>query len=520
MKHLLIAVLLLTSISSYSQTQDLISLAQGDFLGMNALFKEDGSLFGYISIYDYGKSGEKTKKFEYVILDKNLNPFANNKFEGDITAGDYWGYISFNGSVILKPSRLDVSHVKRRDVFLPSSMIINLDSNTIKKKVFYEYDHGTFKEVLQHDSWKDDKKEYKQERKEKGYVYSASVGEIKEGGYMVEEYDDYGSYATNNILMRYDENKKLQWKYPYNKNGSEKQFELMYFLEKDEDHYYAILRKHLNTPKSYEVLIPTGKNIPDTFYLLVLDMKTGKELHRKEIPDPEEFMPFMMSYNTYSYGALDNDKSFDDKIVVVGKRNVKGKGGVARLLIDRETFDTDLKILSYTDFEPYIPKIKANGYVEKGYFIDARDIFFMKDGGVSILYEKYKPAGEYTAQKTTDMVYVTFDKDFNISGAQIMEKEKSKWSNTDYLFSQNLNDGNDMVFFYRDFQKDEETRDKNWNLFINTYIDGKFKQETIPISSKENYIILPYIAKQGYIMLQELNKEARYNQVRLERLNY
>ena len=37
--------------------------------------------YGYVAIYGYGKSGDKTKKFEYVILDKNLNPVANKEFE-------------------------------------------------------------------------------------------------------------------------------------------------------------------------------------------------------------------------------------------------------------------------------------------------------------------------------------------------------------------------------------------------------------------------------------------------------
>jgi hypothetical protein len=44
---------------------------------------------------------------------------------------------------------------------------------------------------------------------------------------------------------------------------------------------------------------------------------------------------------------------------------------------------------------------------------------------------------------------------------------------------------------------------KKWNLFINTIIDGKFKQEIIPISEKDNYRVTPYVAKEGYILLRE-----------------
>lgn len=492
----------------FAQTQDLLKLAQGEFLGMNALFDEKGSLFGYISIYDYGKSGEKTKKFEYVLLDKNLNPVANKTFDGDITAGNYVGYINFDGKIVLRPNRLDNTLIRRDAVYTPSSMVIDLKENSIGKKVYYEFDHGTFTEVLEHDTWKESKKEYKLEKKEKGYNYEASVVEIKEGGFLVLEYDDYGSYKTNNRLMRYSEEKKELWHYEYNKEGTRSQWETFYLLEKDSLHLYCLFLEHT---RKY-----------DKHYMLVLDINTGKEIHKKEIPDPHKVLQRITSYPTFSYGTLDNDQTFDDKIVIVGRKvGYQTYDGISRLVIDRKTFATDLKVLTFkNDFKPFIPKINAGGYVEKGYYLDTRDIFFMKDGSVGLLYEKYKAAGEYNAQKTTDMVYVYTDKNFKIQGAKVLEKEKSKWQNSDYLFSQNLNNGNDLVFFYRDFQKDDETKDRNWNLFINTLIDGQFRQETIPISSKENYLIFPYIAREGYILLQEFNKKAKYNQIRLERLNY
>ena len=43
--------------------------------------------------------------------------------------------------------------------------------------------------------------------------------------------------------------------------------------------------------------------------------------------------------------------------------------------------------------------------------------------------------------------------------------------------------------------------------------------EKIPMSSKEHFIV-PYISKEGYILIREYNKDSDYNQIRLERLNY
>lgn len=524
MRKLLITLLfsfLFTNI--FAQTQDLFALAQGEYLGMNPLYDEDENIFGYISIYNYGKSGPRTKKFEYVILDKNLNPFANNTFEGDITAGDYYGYIRFDGTVILQPSSLDYSHLDEKDMYSPGAMVIDLESNTVKKKVYYEYDHDTFRIDNERNSWKEYKKEYKDERKENGYNYVSSITEIKEGGYLVSSHKEYKRYIGDNTIRRFNEEKELMWEYKYNKNASKKSRELFYYLAKDEDYLYGFLRTYSEEwEDDYDVSL-SKKNINDFFRLLVLDMKTGKEVHKKYIEDPEEILPLILDFPTYGYGSIDNSKIFDDKIVLVGRMNENGlyTTGITRVIIDKQTFDTDLKTLSYqNDFKPYIPKINASGRVEKGYYIDVRDIFFLKNGSVSILFEKYKPPTEYTVAKTTDLIYLYTDKDFKISGTKIFEKEKSKLWNTDYLFSQNLNNGDDLVFFYRDLQKDDETREKNWNLFINTYINGEFKQEAIPISSKENYLIIPYIAKEGYILLQEFNKEAKYNQIRLERLNY
>jgi len=523
MKKLLIPFLLCCFSNAYAQTQDLIALAKGEFLGMNALYDENEDLFGYISIYNYGKTSEKTKKFEYVILDKNLNPFANNTFEGDITAGDYYGYISFDGSVILRPSRLDASHVKPKDMFTPSSMIIDLKTNTIKRKVYYDFDHGNFKEVVENNTWRENRKERKAERKENGFVYYSTVSEIKEGGYLAHAYDYKDAHPGEKSLMRYDEDKKLMWTYKYNPDPTKAKWQVLYYLEKDEKYFFALLRDYVEKGSNTSYGIQSGANsIPDKFYLLVLDMKTGKEVHKKEIPDPDGIMQDIMSFPTYSYSNLDNDKSFDDKIVMVGRAGVRTyKSGVSRLLIDRETFDVDLKALYYKDdFKEHIPHIKANGGVGKGYYLNPRDIFFMKDGSVGMLYEKYKPETEYTAVKTSDMIYIYFDKDFNIKGTRLFEKEKSKWRHSDYLFSQNLNDGNDLVFFYRDYEKDDEAKDKNWNLYINTLIGGKFNQEVIPISSTDDYMIYPYIAREGYIMLNEFNRKAKYNKIRLERLNY
>ena len=509
MKKLYFLFSLFLSILSFAQTQDLYTLAKGDFIGFNALFDDKDNLYGYVSVYSYGKSGDKTKKFEYVILDKNLNPVANKEFEGDITAGNYFGYIDFNKKMILAPLTADYSLIKGKDYFTPRSVEVDLATNTPKTKIYYDYQSGKFNEIAQPKNWKEEKKENKAEKRDKGYNYESYVYEIKQGGYLVLEFNDYGNYVNNNSLIRFDENNKEIWKYRYNTNGDKKANEILKVIDKDERYIYALMKK-------------TDKREKD-FSLIIIDIKTGEETMKKPLLGLNDTtLEHILNFYDYTDGEIDNDKTFDDKIVIVGRHldSFYRMDGFARLIIDKENLDYDVSILNYIPHFYELKNISNYGGVESGYQLKTKDFFFMQDGSVGILMEKYKPEGQYNAPKTTDMVYAFTDKDFLVKGIKVFEKEKTKWANNDYLFSQYLNDGKDVVFFFRDLQKDDKTKEKNWKLFINTLIDGNFKQEEVQISEKDSYTVSPYVGKEGYILLREFNEKEKFNKIRLERLNY
>jgi hypothetical protein len=493
---------------SFSQTQDLATLASGQNIGMNALFDTKDNLYGYVSMYSLGKTDKKTQKFEYVLLDKNLNPVANKEFEANMIVGNYFGYVDFKGQIILQPYDFNMLQALSKGASMPVSMVIDPKTNTVKPKVYYDYqENGTFVEITQPKSFKEERKENRAEKKDKGYNYVSTVSEIKEGGYLAVELNDYGKYVNKNSIIRFDENKKQLWKYSYNTDGSKKVFSDLTVLERDENYLYGILRKVNDDDK--------------TFSVLVLDMKTGKEVSNKPLTglSPETIYNIDVLYS--SGKKIDNDKTFDDKVLYLGRNYEKGDKGFARLMLDKKSYNVDLKTISYKpDLSAHIPKLSADGGVESGYFLQTKDVYFMSDGSVGILSEKFKPEGQYSAPKTTDLVYINTDKDFKVKDVQIFEKAKSKWVNSDYLFSQYLNDGKDVVFFFRDYQKDQVTKEKKWNLFINTVINGKFKQEMIPISEKDNFVVTPFVAKEGYVLLREYNEKEKFNKVRLERLNY
>ena len=93
-----------------------------------------------------------------------------------------------------------------------------------------------------------------------------------------------------------------------------------------------------------------------------------------------------------------------------------------------------------------------------------------------------------------------------------------------FLFSQYIKDQTGAVFFFYDVVRESSLNSFNSTqkifLGINTILSGKLTEEKIPLSAKKKYSIHPHQAKEGYIMLQEFNEKDKYNQVRLEKLNY
>ena len=390
--------LLFASSFYFSQTQDLAKLANGDMVNFSTVYDQKDNLFGYVGIYSYGKSGDTTKKFEYVILDKNLNPIANKEFEGDKYAGGYSAQMDFRDDIILYPTfdRSQINIFKLKDITIPRSKVISMKDNTVKNKDYFDYEEdGSFTLNEQPKNVMAEYRESKKEKKDKGYSYESFVYEIKEGGFLALEYKDYKNYVNSNSLIKFDENKKEIWRYKYNTSGDKKVNESLTLIDKDKDKIFCILQNNDKKDK--------------TFQLLVLDMKTGKEIAKKPITGlPKNTLDKINTVRTYSYGSIDNSKDFDDKIVLVG-RDIDDNNlytGFARLIIDKNTFDIDTKEISYESLKSQIPKLSKNGNVEAGYFLDPRDIFFLKDGSVGILLEKYKAETQYTAPKTTDMVYI------------------------------------------------------------------------------------------------------------------
>ena len=235
----------------------------------------------------------------------------------------------------------------------------------------------------------------------------------------------------------------------------------------------------------------------------------------------------------YSFLSEDgNVRDFDDKLVmtfnipreqalVIGEPYKKHLG-YDRMLIDKKTLEIDLKTFTWQQDVSKFIEVGRNGEID-GYSLLPRDYFFMENGSVAFLFEKGKLSTFGAKPIKSDMVLVTTDKDFKVKEVITLEKKKERNGPNEYLFSQYINNKKDVVFYYEDTKKEKENdvKDRVTYLYINTIIDGQYNQETIKMASKnEKYFVSPYPAKDGYILLREYNEKEKYNQIRLEKLNY
>jgi hypothetical protein len=501
----IIALLLLVSLNAIAQNFNLANISSGDHISFRAIFDRDDNLFGYFSLYHLGKKNGGVKEFEIFILDKNLNTVLSNKASFDQQVYTIVPYVNVDGFLILSPrvSAFGMSSSDIKDYKYPKAQKLDLKINEISSHVNFCFENNEFFDCPENKSYRDEKKQLRKEKKEKEFVEDNDVYKLKNLHYLVFLEKDFFKFVKDNEIRYYTPEKELLWSFKYNLEGNKKSREYFRLLHYDDNKFYGFLTENDN-----------GKI---TRHLMIFDIKTGMILKKEKIDAfTKETVDNMLGDRSDFNYHTDDDKV----LIFFNTFNSYYNTGYGYVKIDKQNDNISFKNISFgTDLKSKYPIVSKYGQVENGYSLSIRDIYFLEDGSIKILTEKFKISG--AKMKNTDMVFISTNSNFEVNDVFEMKKEKSKWSYSDYMFSQKINDKKDVVFFYKDFQKDDETKDKNWILFINTLINGKFNQEQITISSKnDKYTTIPYVAKEGYILLREYNDIEKYNQIRLERLNY
>jgi len=492
MRNKILLFFLLVSLAVKAQISNISELASGTLELFTPLAEVDGSIYGYFTVFKLEDVSEIEEKYEYVLLDKNLNKVANGEFT-DVRykklASSFLYPEKIKDKIIL--SKVHYLPYKPKFTFV-THRTLDLITNKFSKEFYYE--DGSFIEGS-----RGTKKIKKEAKALKTFEFPIA---FKEGFFLFEKLKGTNtSLKEMKSLKAFNIDKNKVWEYTYNPN------------EEPLDYSFSVLDDE-------NVIFWTFNTKTKSQVFHSLDPKTGKVIFTYELENKKS-----------DYNHLFNVIALEDTYVIIGKMSpYKSTGydyekakGLFKIELSKKGNEISKEYITWEEISPDLLEIKKNGKLEDGYKLSARKFFVFKDGSASIITEKRKEnmnlfLGQVNV-KTTDFLILNFDKNFKLKNVETIEKEKSKWTNSDYLFSQKIKDGNGVVFFYNDHKKDEDSKKKNWVLGIVTIINGKMTHEQIPMTSEE-HSIYPYVAKEGHILLREYNKDADYDQIRLERLNY
>lgn len=495
-KRIILLFLFVSTNFLTAQISSLSELTTGKIEMFTAIKEYDTSIYGYLLIADLGNVSPTVEKYEYIILDKNLNKVANGEFE-DIKYKNCQSYFftpekSGNKLIISKIYSSLSNYFKK----FTTHRILDLENNKLSEVFYFDKEKIHNKEF--------DYKELKKSLKKSPFY-------------------DYPIALKENFLLT----KGI--KSPQNTRATE--YKKLYSISCFDKEKNIVWEKVIN-PKEKPLKIRIESITEDRFmYSSTNATRKDFSLHLVNSSTGETIYSYAFESRNSIYSHFSKIKVFEEKTIITGMYsdysitgfNYNKIRGFFKITLDNEGKEVSKDYFTW-EMANNVVEINENGKVkEGGYKLLAKQFFIFEDGSITFLTEKYKKGQYYfivtTSARTTDFVIMSFDSDFKLKEVKEIEKDKSYQVSTDYLYSQNINGGKGNVFFYQDYRKDETTSKKNWILGIVSLIDGNIKTEEIPMSSEE-YYIYPYIAKEGYILLREFNKNEDYDGIRLEKLNY
>jgi len=491
-----------------AQIINLAKIAEGKIVYTSTLFDSKKQLFGYLYIYENDKEDKEHKSLEYVLLDKNLNRVSNKEFSDKIYKHVYSKYYDctlMGDNIILNKYYYYYSSFQQTyNPLLTTYQIISLKNNTVSGE--FKYADGKFTEFVA--DFDDMKTQYKG-NETKSIIYSFNLKDLK--GFYVEDRNIDKSYAEKELKF-FNEEKQNIWSYEYNPNPSRSKYSTYSFLHTHDNNLYLgiskIKLKPFSTTDPYKKI---------EYKIVAVDLLTGKTKF--------EYILDKLNADTIHFTEL---KQINKNLIITGlyaeKNNINPFTfvsrylGAYRIILNEEGKVVEKKYYDWSKFSDKI-KITDKGCIEGGFYLQPLSYYVFKDGSVSILTEEQKNKVIGGGFFYKNYVLFTFDKEFNIKNIHEIERNTTE-GDDGFLFSQYINDESNVLFFNNKIEINAETKKKEYFLFINKIINGDYTFEKIPLTINKKNSILPFPAKEGYIMLQEYNEDEKFYQIRLERLNY
>ncbi len=519
MRFKIIVLGLLFTLFAKAQVSDLMKLAEGKLVYTSMIYDSDDNLYGYFYIYQMDAE-ENKKKLEYVLLDKNLNKVNN----GEFGTGTNWNTkYKFDNCTLI-----DDKIILTKDYFYTPTIsadgapvylattfqIISLKDRSVSPE--YLYKEGDFVEAPTDLSVL--KKENKKE--ETKSVVSAFSND-KHAGFYITQYNRKGKDYLEKEMSFFDKELKFKWKYVYNPNANPDNYTTFKFLHIKGDNLYITESTWIKHKVADYKIVAINSQTGVKKYEYKLEFPGCGKIHNLHVKEVEGNLVI-----AGEYVEENKDMYFE----------FKKRLGFYRISLNADGKEVDKKYLPWTSFAPQVA-LNEKGYDKKGYTLNPRRYFLFANGKISIVSERYNPgksavnvlipfvnmivaAATYKPQCTGDIVVMNFNKDFVFESADTIRKEVSKENYSDYLFSQYIRNDTAAVFFYSNIVQNKKEKKEDLVLGIDLIADGKVTEERIPLYSKKKYYIEVMPAKEGYIMLREYNEKEKYNQLRLEKLNY
>ncbi len=475
--------------------------------------KEGTDVKGYYFFYVSDKIDRKTNEYTLQITDNNLKSLKEIKFQDS----KYVSIIesSFNGTDL---------------IFL----FYNSDARTFEYQVY-----GA-----------DGKKKYTYNRE-----LSKKEVRLMEASYLTDDEDQNykglypieGRGFVSNMPSREDKDFTFQVDY----FSTEKRKQWTYIPTEGAKRFIGDYLGTFNGVVYMEVLkfksMMDGK--PDS-YILGLDLETGRQLFENSTEQGKyKFYPATMSVvnngKAFIFGEYFNPNGniSKDKSLGFAFWGIDEKGKI----LSEKYNSWDLDLGKFVD-------VGAKGKIDDFGYMYLHNIIQAADGNIFAVGEGYKKTASalgiisqvatggrsgvsMTKMKVTDMILIRFDKDFNVKGATIYDKNANKeelpsgyefvstpligkllkmYGAFDYSYTQVSKDNTSFTICYSDYVRGKDYKGGTFNAI--SYADGKVTTDKINTRSEATRsAVMP--GKQGQVLILDYYKKAKKLEAHFEKLN-
>ncbi len=225
------ALLLGLSVHLHAQMKDLGQIMNNSELVMyQAILNQDESIYGYLYIYNVDKVNKHEAKYEYLILDKNLNEVARNTFiqpkYSNRTIEKYLDCNKMGDNMLISIGYAYLKSFATANNFInylvTTYRTLNLKSNTMSDEFYF--DDGKFKPIVV----KDDNlnKAYKNVDNVFGIF---AIDNAEYSGYLIKEMqkNDADQYKIKEIKA-YDLDITPTWSYKFNQGANKSNYSTIF----------------------------------------------------------------------------------------------------------------------------------------------------------------------------------------------------------------------------------------------------------------------------------------------------